>query len=151
MIVSLLIIIIIHINIISIYSLLHILSNVSRKDAKVSCRGIAFFLFFFLLHSLFTRVCASLSEVYVLSPPPPFLRGKGWIWSFFSSTITSLTYVTQYIYIMYISIMSNIYIIHIYLSPCKFTMARICSSIALIYFALFFFFIFPENITKIYS
>jgi len=136
MIVSLLIIIIIHINIISIYSLLHILSNVSRKDAKVICRGIAFFLFFFSF-SLYTRVCLFVGSMSSLSP---FLRGKGWIWSFFSSTITSLTYVTQYIYIMYISIMSNIYIIHIYLSPCKFTMARICSSIALIYFALFFYF-----------
>jgi hypothetical protein len=37
------IIIIIHINIISIYSLLHVLSNVDARDATVNCRGILSF------------------------------------------------------------------------------------------------------------
>lgn len=77
--------------------------------------------------------------------------------------INSLVYVTQYIYIMYISI-SNIYIIHIYLSTPEF---QCTSSHALgrpvpplsftvtpstLFFLAFLFFLScpPEDITKIY-
>lgn len=145
MIVSLLIIIIIHINIISIYSLLHILSNVLRKDAKVICRGIAFFFLFFIL-SLHT--CASLSEVCSL-----FLicarKRMNLVVFFLGDYFTYICY-TVYIHNVYKHYEQYIYYTYIFVH-----IPRISSRwLAYAYPSPLFrslFFIFLENITKIYS
>lgn len=89
------------------YSLLHVyLSNVVARDVQVNCRGIVSS---FLYSSFPLYTCMSRRK-YV-SPS----RKKKWIWSF-PPAITSLVYVTEYIYIMYISTTVVIYITHIYLS-----------------------------------
>lgn len=82
------------------------LSNVSRGMQ----RSIAEEFFFSVFFPFFSTVESSIP-----------LRGKKrLVWSFFPGDYLAFMYVTQYIYIMYIS-MSNIYIIHIYLSiPYKF-------------------------------
>jgi len=92
------IIIIIHINIISIYSLLHVLSNVVARDATVNCRGILSF-------SLYTCLIGS-----TFSPS----RKKNDL-VLFPRQIILLCYIV-YIHNVY-KHMSNIYIIHIYFRP----------------------------------
>lgn len=126
------------------------------KDAKVICRGIVFFSF----HSLFTRVyvcvCLFVGSVLSLSLSLAFSKKKDESGRFVPGNYFTYTYVTQYIYIMYISthIMSNIYIIHIYsfISRFKFTMTRVSFIFLYTYlslpFLLFFFFIFSREYNK---
>lgn len=152
MIVSLLIIIIIHINIISIYSLLHILSNVLRKDAKVICRGIAFFFFSFSF-ILSLHLCFFVGRCPFL-PPRKKMNLVGF---FFPGDYLTYICYTVYIHNVYKHYKQYIYYTYIFVHiprissrwlACHLSFS-ICLSIALVYLSFFLFS--PENITKIYA
>lgn len=97
------------------------------------------YFFFFFLHSLFTRVCAFLSEVCPLFLPPR--KRMNLVVFFLDDYFTYICY-TVYIHNVYKHYEQYIYYTYIFVHTRRVscTMARICLSIALIYFALFFYF-----------